>query len=362
MIEHPMMQKIVAALTVLLISLIIGQLVKWILSTVFKRIFSATKTTLDDRMLCVIRPKVTTVSAIIGFYIGLKIIRGGLEAGDITYNHIVDYLEVSLYLFLVFVLARLISRIIETTFEWYTDDVSQKTHSNITATVAPMMKKIVDLVLFLIAGMIILDHFGVNIGSLLVSLGVGSLAVALAAQETVANMIAGFVILIDQPFRVGDRIKLPSGEEGDVTQIGLRSTHILNYDNNLVVVPNSELVKNRLINFSFPENSIRVLIEVKVAYGTDIENARAILLKLAAENVNIISDPAPSVFFMEFAESGVLLRLSARTSHFDKKFEIETLLREQIYKEFGKAGIEIPLPKRVVYTQELDEIQTDKKK
>jgi MscS family membrane protein len=362
MIEHPMIQNLLTALAVLLIAFIGGQLVKWILSTVFKRIFSATKTTLDDRMLQVIRPKVTTISAIIGVYIGLKIIRGGLDAGEITYHHIIDYLEVGLYLFLVFVLSRLASRIIETTFEWYTDEVSEKTHSNVTATVAPMMKKIVDLLLFLIAGMIILDHYGVNIGSLLVSLGVGSLAVALAAQETVANMIAGFVILIDQPFRVGDRIKIPSGEEGDVTQIGLRSTRILNYDNNLVVVPNSELVKNRLINFSFPENSIRVLVEVKVAYGTDVENARIILLRLASENKDIIAEPTPSVFLMEFGDSGILLRLSGRTLHFDKKFEIETTLREKIYKAFAEEGIEIPLPKRIIYSQDLNEVQTQKKK
>lgn len=351
--SNPLMQNILNALAILLISLIAGQAIKWLLATVFRRIFSATKTTLDDRMLVIIKPRVITISAIIGIYIGLKIIRNGLTSTDITYNHIIDYIEVGLYLVLVFVIARLASRIIETTFEWYTDDVSEKTHSNITATVAPMMKKIVNLLLFLIAGMIILDHYGVNIGSLLVSLGVGSLAVALAAQETVANMIAGFVILIDQPFRVGDRIKLPSGEEGDVSQIGLRSTRILNYDNNLLVVPNSELVKNRLVNFSFPENSIRILVEVKVAYGTDIEKARTILQKLAVDHVDISKDFPPSVFFMEFAESGILLRLSARTQNFDKKFEIETTLREQIYNAFMRDGIEIPLPKRIIYSSDL---------
>lgn len=362
MITGPMTQIFLNAVGVLFISLIIGQFLKWLLSNLFRRIFSATKTTLDDRMLQVIRPKVTTLSAIIGFYIGLKIVRGGLLATDVTYHHILDYLEVGLYLFLVFVLARLVSRIIETTFEWYTDEVSEKTHSNVTATVAPMMKKIVDLLLFLIAAMIILDHYGVNIGSLLVSLGVGSLAVALAAQDTVANMIAGFVILIDQPFRVGDRIKLPSGEEGDVTQIGLRSTRILNYDNNLVVLPNSELVKNRLINFSYPENSIRIMVEMKVGYGTDVEEARKILLGLARSIPEISDDPPPSVFFMDFADSGILLRLSGRTGHFDRKFEIETSLREKIHAAFRSHGIEIPLPKRVIYREGLNDIQTEKKK
>ncbi|MBI4810798.1 MAG: mechanosensitive ion channel family protein [Ignavibacteriales bacterium] len=362
MFEHPIVKNILTAVLVIIAAGFIGQVVKSLLNIIFKRLFASTKTTLDDRILSIVRSRIITLSIIAGFFIGIKIARQGIAIDEVAYHQILDYVSVALYIVLVFVVTKSVSRLVGTTFEWYMDEVSEKTHSNITATVAPMMKKIVDIILFLIAGMIVLDHFGVNIGSLLVSLGVGSLAVALAAQETVANMIAGFVILIDQPFRVGDRIKLPSGEEGDVTQIGLRSTRILNYDNNLVVIPNSDLVKNRIINFSFPNNIIRVLVEVSVAYRIDIERAKKILLDLAINNSDISKEPAPRVFVMDFGKAGLLLRLSGRTSHFDKKFEIETTLREQVYKSFTDAGIEISLPRRIIYSKRSDEIQAPQKK
>jgi len=348
MFDSHIIKAIIIAVIIIIASALTGEMLKYLVNTIFKRLFAYTKTTLDDRILAVVRSKVVTLSVIAGFFIGIKVVRQSLSAEDILYQNVLDYLSVALYIILAIVVTRLVSRIIESMFEWYMDEVSAKTQSNITATVAPLTKKIIDILLFLIAGMIVLDHFGINIGSLLVSLGVGSLAVALAAQETVANMIAGFVILIDQPFRVGDRIKLPSGEEGDVYKIGLRSTRILNFDNNLVVIPNSELVKNRLINYSFPGNDVRILVEVRVAYGTDIEKARSILLKLAENHSDILKAPEPSVFFMDFGESGIQLRLSARAPHFDKKFDIETALREQVYQAFTASQIEIPLPQRVI--------------
>lgn len=348
MLDDPILKHTLYAVLIIVASAFIGQLIKLLFNTVIKKLLSMTKTTLDDRILDVVRGRVITLSVIAGFHIGIKEVRKGLTAELVTYHQILDYLEIALFFLLVFVLTRLVSRIIETIFEWYMGEVSTKTKTNIRPTVAPMVTKLIDMLLFLIAGVIVLDHFGINIGSLLVSLGVGSLAIALAAQETVANMIAGFVILIDQPFRTGDRIKLPTGEEGDVFQIGLRSTRILNFDNNLVILPNSELVKNRVINYSFPDENVRVLVEVGVAYGTDIGKAKEILFSLAAKQTDIINDPPPGVHLVNFNDSSLQLRLSGRTSDFTKKFEIETSLREQIYKSFADAGIVIALPQRVV--------------
>jgi MscS family membrane protein len=359
MLDNPIIYHTFIALLIVLGSGILGQVLKYLMSTIFKRLFAYTETTLDDRLLAVVRSRVTKITIIIGCYVAIGVAREGVLPEFVTYHHVLDGIGVALYIILVLVLTRFVSRLIEAMLEWYMDEVSAKTHSNVTSTVGPLTTKIFNILLFLIAGMIVLDHFGINIGSLLVSLGVGSLAVALAAQETVANVIAGFVILIDQPFRVGDRVKLPSGEEGDVHQIGLRSTRILNFDNNLVVIPNSELVKNRLINFSFPDQQTRVLVEVKVAYGTDLDNAKSILLDLASGYPDILKNPSPRVFCMEFADMGLLLRLAARTSHFDKKFDIETDLREKIYKRFAESGIEIPLPKRVVYTVNPHGFKTD---
>jgi small-conductance mechanosensitive channel len=354
MFDNTSLNHTTVGLLIILGAVVIGRILKSLLNVLFKKLFARTTTTLDDRILDVIRARATIVTLLAGIYLGLLEIRKGIPGGDQTLHQLLDYANVILFIVAVFIITKLVSKIIQTTFEWYMDEISIKTHNDIRPTVAPLLTKVLNILLFLIAGMIVLDHFGVNIGSLLVSLGVGSLAIALAAQETVANMIAGFVILVDQPFRVGDRIRLTTGEEGDVYQIGLRSTRILNYDNNLVVVPNAEMVKTRIVNFSLPEKSIRILIDVNVAYGTDIPRARQILIRLAAAHPEILRDPAPLVFVMQFLEFAVQLRLAARTDSFEKKFDIETTLREQVHSTFRKEGITIPLPQQVIHMAQSD--------
>ncbi|MBI3192971.1 MAG: mechanosensitive ion channel [Ignavibacteriae bacterium] len=351
MFDNQAIEHLLYAIAIIIASAILGRVIKFLLNTVFKKLFKHTETSLDDRLLEVFRGRVTTLSIIGGIYVAIREVKKGLTAENITALQSLDYLSIALFIFLVFVLTRLAIKTVQSTFDWYLEEVSRKTDSVITPTIAPLTTKVLNILLFMIAGMIVLDHFGINIGSFLVSLGVGSLAVALAAQETVANMIAGFVILIDQPFRIGDRIKLPSGDEGDVVQIGLRSTRILNYDSNLVVIPNSELVKNRIVNFSLPEKNIRVNVEVNVAYGTNLERAKQLLLNIAKQHPDISSEPVPNVFVMMLADSSVQLKLVAGTSDFLSKFPTEAKIREEIYTAFAKERIEIPFPQRVVHVK-----------
>ncbi len=351
MLQNHTLEHLLYAVAIIIASALLGRIVKFLLNTVFKKLFKHTETSLDDRLLEVIRGRVTTLCIIGGMFIAIKEVKKGLTVEHTTALQSLDYLNIALFIFLVFTLTRLAIKTVQSTFDWYLDEISRKTHAVITPTIAPLTTKILNILLFMIAGMIVLDYFGINIGSFLVSLGVGSLAVALAAQETVANMIAGFVILIDQPFRIGDRIKLPSGDEGDVVQIGLRSTRILNYDSNLVVIPNSELVKNRIINFSLPENNIRIVVEVSVAYGTNLERAKQLLLETATAHEGVSLEPTPTVFVTNLGDSSIILKLFAGTTDFKNKFPIEAALREIIYTQFAKEGIEIPFPQRVIHVK-----------
>ena len=302
---------------------------------------------LNKRVLDVIGANVVLVSVVVGLYLAFKEARDAVTQYDLAYVQLLNDLEIGLFLLLVLFGTIVVSRIIKSAIEWSTDQVSAKTSSDVTRTVAPLTMKVINILLTLFASIIILDHFGVNIGSLLVSLGVVSLAVALAAQETIANMIAGFVILVDQPFRTGNRIKLLTGEEGDIVQIGLRSTRIVDYDNNLIVIPNSELVKNRIINFSFPERASRIFVEITAEHGTDIDRAREVILAVASRHGLVLKEPAPAVYVMGISDAGVLLRLSGRTADFHDRFACETSLREQLYAAFRSAGIAFGSPKRV---------------
>ncbi|MFI5289764.1 MAG: mechanosensitive ion channel family protein, partial [Polyangia bacterium] len=114
----------------------------------------------------------------------------------------------------------------------------------------PLFTKVVGLVVGLILVAVVAKHFGQDITTLIAALGVGSLAIGLAAQQTLGHMIAGFVLLVDRPFRVGDRIRLATGEVGEVLDVGVRATRILMADQNILIVPNADLVNNRVVNLA----------------------------------------------------------------------------------------------------------------
>jgi small-conductance mechanosensitive channel len=315
------------------------------------RLFAKTETVLDDRILSVVLKNLRPLLFAIGLRIALREFRKGNAEGDATLLQIFDYAEALLYVVIAFLLVRILLGIFRELIQWYLERISGEGASNLKDTLGPLTTKVVNVLVGLVGIIIILDHFGVNIGSLLVSLGVGSLAVALAAQDTLANMIAGFVILVDRPFRVGDRIEIGAGVVGDVREIGLRSTRLLMFDNNLLVIPNAELVKSRITNLSYPDPPMRVLLRFDVAYGSDLAPVRTILLDAARSHPDILAAPPPQVAVTKISDTAVELTLVARAKSFALQWGAETALREEVYAMFLRNGIRVPVQRRVVQLQ-----------
>lgn len=155
---------------------------------------------------------------------------------------------------LAVILASYLAHMVITAFlKWYSVNFAQKTKSRIDDEFMPLFKKIIVIILWVIALIIILSRFGVNITALVATLGVGSLAIALAAQDTISNIIAGFLIMIDRPFRIGDRIKIPTGEVVTVLNIGVRRSRFKAEDGSIVIVPNLDLSKSKIVNYTYGE-------------------------------------------------------------------------------------------------------------
>ena len=341
---------IVGLLIIVAFWLIAGP-VRALASWIGRRLFAKTETVLDDRILAVVLKNLRPLFLAIGFRIAVREFRKGFTEGEATWNQILDYAEALLYIVIAFLVVRIFLGILRELIQWYLEKASGEGSSNLKETLGPMTTKVVNVLVGLVGIIIILDHFGVNIGSLLVSLGVGSLAVALAAQDTLANMIAGFVILVDRPFRVGDRIEIATGVVGDVREIGLRSTRLLMFDNNLLVIPNAELVKSRITNLSYPDPPMRVLLRFEVAYGSDLKPVRAILLEAAGKHPDILRDPPPQVAVTGTSERAVELTLVARAKSFALQWGTETSIREEVYGAFLRQGIGVPVQRRVVQLQ-----------
>lgn len=167
-------------------------------------------------------------------------------------ENIKKYISTIFIICIVFI----IQRVIGTMVSWYEENVVSKTATRLDDELIPLLRRVFKIVLWIIALLLILPFYGVNINALIATLGVSSLAVALAAQDTIANIIAGFLIMVDRPFKIGDKIKIPSGEIVEVLDIGVRRSKFRSDDKAIVIVPNTDLSKNKIVNYTYGEKEL----------------------------------------------------------------------------------------------------------
>lgn len=158
---------------------------------------------------------------------------------------------------------------------------------------APLLQRILMTVIYLASAAVILHYFHYDISSIVVSLGIGTIAIGLAAQETLSNMIAGFMIMFDRPFRIGDRIELENKTLGDVTDIGIRSTRIRTLQNTVAILPNAYLTRSQVVNLSYPDHRSRVDLPFVLSFDADAPRVAALFLEIAASVPELLADPAP---------------------------------------------------------------------
>lgn len=191
------------------------------------------------------------------------------------------------------------------------------------------------------------NQLGFEVGSLLAGLGIVGLALGFAAQDTLANLIAGFTILWDRPFRTGDMVTV-AGTTGQVVEIGLRSTRIRTFERRDAILPNREVVNQLIVNHTLtPESRLRV--PVGISYAEDPRRARGVLLAVAKAHPLVAAEPAPEVVVTELAPSSVNLELRAWLADAHREAEVRAELLEQVKLALDEAGIEIPFPQRTVH-------------
>ncbi len=202
--------------------------------------------------------------------------------------------------------------------------------------------------------MLLLDNLGISLTAVWTTLGVGSVAVALALQDTLSNFFAGVYIHLDSPVRVGDYVKLDGEHQGIVVNLGWRSTHIRTLPNNIIVVPNSTLASSVITNYSMPEPAMSLLISIGVSYDSDPEVIEKILIEEAldaASHINgLMADPAPFVRFIPgFGDSSLDFTLICRVNTYVDQYLVQHELRKRIFARFRRDGIEIPFPQRDIH-------------
>ncbi len=203
--------------------------------------------------------------------------------------------------------------------------------------------------------LIIFDILGISIAPLITALGVGGLAVALALQDTLANLFAGFHLLIEKSIRVGDFVRLESGHEGYVNDITWRTSRIKTLSNNTVMIPNKKLAQSEVVNYSLPQPEMFISAPFRVSFATDYDLVENVLMDEARRAVlelpGLVEDQAPSVGFNQ-GDSWMEVSLNFEVKRFVDQYSVQNEVRKRVFKRFAREGIEVPFATRTIYVKE----------
>ncbi len=243
-------------------------------------------------------------------------------------------------------------RLVDKGSRWYGHQIAVRTATNLDEQLIPFFRRISLILTAMVALVMLLDHFGINPMAVLTTLGIGSLAIALAAQTTFSDAINGFIIMVDRPFRIGDRIEIRElNTWGDVVDIGLRSTRIRTLDNRMVIVPNSVIGQSLVVNHSYPDLDYRMHALVGIAYGSDVDLARKVIHEAVQRSPGVLTERPIHVLFVEMGDSALIFRLQWWVRIWSELdiYQMYDSVLTSVYKALNEAGITIPFPQRDVH-------------
>ncbi len=264
------------------------------------------------------------------------------------------FLEKFFYAGLVLGLASLIVQTVKLLVRYLEENVAAKTETKIDDIVVDLMDKFSAAAIYTLAVVMALDFLGVNVMPFIAGAGVVSLAIGFAAKDTLSNLIAGVLLLIDRPFEVGDRIEVWSAPKnaatwGDVLDIGLRATKIRTTDNIIIIIPNNEIMTRDIINYTTISEEIRVRIPIGIAYESDVNRAKKVILDIIKEMDWTSYYRPPKVVVRNLGD--FFVELQARVWIRDARRRMDTIdyVVDRVKDAFKENGIEIPYPKREIY-------------
>ena len=330
-------------LIIFLLVLSIGLIVKKMIFNRFSRWAKKTASHLDDVIFQAAKGSSTVICLMLSLYFALQFSKLPENIMQVMGKSILILGIISVTL----ALADLFSGIIKI--------YASKTDSALPVT--SLTQNVAKIFVFSIGILIILNSLGISIAPILATLGVGGLAVALALQDTLSNLFAGFHISVAKQIRVGDYIKLETGDDGYVVDINWRSTKIKKLDNNLVLIPNDKINKAIIINYSLPDNEMSVLIDLGVHYKSDLEKVEKVTSEVAKSVMDEVSGGVsyfkPYIRYHTFDDSSIKFSVILRSKEFVDQYLIRHEFIKRLHKRYLQEGINIPYPIQAVnYEQE----------
>ncbi|MBT3836033.1 mechanosensitive ion channel family protein [Candidatus Woesearchaeota archaeon] len=321
----------------IVLSIVLAQILLLLFGQYLKKFAKKTKTKLDD--LIFERTRKPLFYLILVYGLRLATISLGIN------GFVQQIINSLLAIVFIFIILRALDVFLET---WGTS-FAQKTKSNIDDVLLPLFQKSARVIFVIIAIMWVLAIWEINIGPYLAGVGISGIVLGLALQDALKNIFGGITLVLDKTYIVGDKIKLESGDVGTIHDIGLRSTKMITFDNEIIYVPNGYLANSRVQNYTRPSPKVRTNVEFGVDYGTDIQKVKKIVLKALSEMEGLLDEPAPDVIFLSMGDFALQFKALFWVDQWGEAFGKKLEATEKIYNALNKAKIGIPYPTHTVY-------------
>jgi len=341
MLEEYITNSYLRALFVFVFVFVVLKVFLFIVSKVLPRLVSKTKTSLDD----VILEKTGGPLTLMAILAGVRFAIGEVALGESliqTFNGI-------LLTLIILVGAVLVYYIVDAFIVIGLTEFGSATTRRSNKSLVQFFHSILKIAIFVVAFLVILASWGVEIGPLLAGLGVAGLAIAFALQSTLSNIFGGVSMILDKSIRIGDVVRLDDGTMGEIKKINLRSTKINTFDNEFVIVPNGKLSESNIMNMALPEPKARVVVPFGVAYGSDIDKVKKVVMKEIVKCEHYVDDPEPSVKFLEMADSSLNFKAFFYVDSYENRYASLDEANTRIYNALNKAKIGIPFPQMDVH-------------
>lgn len=327
------------ALVIALGAVVVGKIIYWIFGNVFRRVTAKTETKLDDIILDMIEEPIVVAVTVAGIWYGLNrlVLSEGVDSfiGNVT------------QVLIVLSIAWLITRLLDSLFKQYLAPLAAKTESDLDDQLLPIISKGTKIVVWALALVVALNNAGYDVGAVLAGLGIGGLALAMAAKDTVSNIFGGFTIFTDRPFTLNERVRI-SGFDGTIKEIGIRSTRLQTLAGTMVTIPNSKFADSPVENVSL-EPSRKVVTNLGLTYDTPpekMEKAIELLQTIGAEHdaldekvltaFNAFGDFAMNILFIYYIMPG------------NDILQTQTDINLRILKDFTAEGLDFAFPTQTI--------------
>jgi MscS family membrane protein len=322
-------------------SVLLGRLVYWITGNVVRKLTAKTKTNFDDILIDMLEEPLSFAVSILGIWYGLD----SLNLPDVA--HV--WINRIYYLLIIFNVAWLVNRILDALIQEYIVPLVEASESDLDDQLLPILKKGIHAAVWIMAIIVGLNNAGYDVGALIAGLGIGGLALALAAQDTVANLFGGITIFVDQPFTINDHIKI-NAFEGIIEEVGIRSTRLRTFEGRMVTIPNKVFAESAIENVT-AEPSRRVIVMLGLTYDTDqnrLQEALDILKAIHAERPEELDEKVLTLF-----DSFGNFSLNLKFVYFIRKgqdiFSVMSAVNMEILKRFNAAGLSFAFPTQTIH-------------